>query len=335
MLGLQHLPAFKYLKEINWAHTGWAAPPIPCGFEQTWCSRATRDTLNKVNGTVMPDAVTMGAALAIGVCFSSMPTQAVAQQELIAERPPMPEPIFTETVTDLDGSEPGEYEIELNGSELRARRGGSYELTSTVELEMLATRRLGLRLEPQITRAGDATGVDTRYGMNFAASWKLHQDFIHDFHTQLEAGGRIPWGSVPVLSPGDPGLPYFFDIRSGIRMGRITIRGGVGVDPIGQPAHVPLRTSLALMTGVIDGSSLFGFVGIEADADGARENPIVLALNAVADCTPVGLPFRIGIALPWAIGVPQAQPALGLYIRVFFVTSREVEYGRTGGSRVR
>ena len=37
--------------------------------------------------------------------------------------------------------------------------GGGYELTSTVELEMLATRRLGLRLEPQVTRARDATAA--------------------------------------------------------------------------------------------------------------------------------------------------------------------------------
>ena len=280
-------------------------------------------------------AATMGAALVIGVWFSLTPVQAMAQQELTTERPPLPEPIFTETVTDLDGSEPGEFEIELNGSELHARRGGGYELTSTVELEILATRRLGLRLEPQITRAREAAFIDTRYSMNFAASWKLYQDFPHDFHTQLEAGGRVPWGNMPVLSPGDPGLPYFFDIRSGIRIERLTMRGGVGVDPIGQPAHAPLRASLALMTGVADGSSRFGFVGIEADVDGARQYPIVVAADAVADCTPVGLPFRIGFAIPWAIGVSQTQPALGLYIRLFFVTSREVEYGRTGGIPVR
>jgi hypothetical protein len=248
-------------------------------------------------------------------------------------RPPMPEPIFTETVTDLDGAEVGEVEVEANASELRARRGSQAVLSSSIEAEWLATRRLGLRLEPTFLRSnvGEAESRN-RFGGGGAASWKLLQDFRHDFHVQVETGAHFPFDASVVSEAGESALPWYADVRAGVRLDRWTIRGGVGVGAGGHPEHVPLRGSLALLTG-LGPTERFGFIGVEVDADGARRDPIVVALNLVADCTPVGLPLRVAFAVPVVVGAPSNVPSLGAYVRLFFVTDREVAYGRTGVAR--
>jgi hypothetical protein len=244
------------------------------------------------------------------------------------KRPPLPEPIFTETVTDLDGDEAGEVEVEVNGSNVRARRGPASELSSTVELEWLVTRRLGLRLEPSYSRARDDLGIVRRgFGLSGGASWKLHQDFDHDFHSQLEMGGRWPWDDHKTAQAGESALPFYADVRSGIRVAWLTIRGGLGLDA-GERAP-GLRGSLALLRGFVD-TSRFGFFGVELDADGARRAPFVLAPNVVADCTPLSLPFRLALAIPIVLGERATEPSAGLYVRLFFVTGREAEFGKTG-----
>lgn len=247
------------------------------------------------------------------------------------KRPPMPEPIFTETVTDLDGDEAGELEVELNASTLRARRGGAYLYQGSVEVEWLATRRLGLRFEPLASRGRDPGALEakTEVGASAGVSWKLMQDFAHDFHLQVEALGRAPWNHTSIIAqPGDPELPFVLDLRSGVRMGWLTVRSGVGVGAGGSSAHAPVRASLALLTN-FEPSGRFGFWGIEMDADAARDDPFVLALNIVPDLTPTGLPFRVGLALPWNIvGISSGEPGLGIFVRLFYVSGREIEFGR-------
>ena len=56
--------------------------------------------------------------------------------------------------------------------------------------------------------------------------------------------------------------------------------------------HAPVHGSLAVLAG-FDGTERFGFWGVEADADGARRDPVVVALDVVPDLTPLGLPFAL------------------------------------------
>jgi hypothetical protein len=245
-------------------------------------------------------------------------------------RPPMPEPLFTETVTDLDGYEPGEFELELNGTHLRSWRGGAYALQGGLEAEWLVTRKLGVRAEPTFARSIQTAGAEAEstFGGSVAASWKLVQNFEDDFHLQAEVAGRLPWDTAITVWAGDSALPLSFDLRSGIRRGVLTVRGGVGAVAGGSSAHLPLRGSLALLTGFGSGERL-SFWGIELDADGSRRTPAVVALNLVPHLGPLGLPFRLGFAIPWAIGVPENQPSIGLFVRLFVESAREITYAKT------
>ena len=59
-------------------------------------------------------------AAALVVAVVVMTSEAHAD-ETIPHRPPLAEPIFTESVTDIDGYEPGEVEFDINGSEFTRR----------------------------------------------------------------------------------------------------------------------------------------------------------------------------------------------------------------------
>ena len=245
---------------------------------------------------------------------------------------PMPEPIFTETVTDLDGDDAGEVEIEANLSLFRARRGGAYDWTTSAEIEWLATRRLGLRLEPVFARArNEFPGTPANeLSLSGGMSWKLWQDFERDAHLQIELLGRIPFDESQTVQPGDPALPLSLDLRGGFRRGLVTLRHGIGVGVLGDAEHAPIRFSAAILA-PFEPSYRFGFFGMEVDVDGARRYPMVVALNLVPDLTPRGLPFRIGLAVPWSVGQRETEPSLGIFLRLYYVSGREAEFGR--GSR--
>jgi hypothetical protein len=251
------------------------------------------------------------------------------------QRPPMAEPIYTETVTDVDGHEPGELEIELNTSELRPWRGRGGIWQASVEGELLATRHLGFRVEPTVTHSVDgAAKGSTDFMVNAGVSWKLVQDFEHDFHLQAELAGRLPTGASPddPIQPGDATLPAAFDLRAGLRRGWLTLRGSVGAEAGGTAAHVPLRAGFGLFTG-FGRSERYGVWGVELDADGARTTPLVLALNVMPNLVPLGLPGRLGLAIPWAIGVDDGRPSVGLLVRIFIESEREVAFASSPRSR--
>ena len=84
-------------------------------------------------------------AAALVVAVVVMTSEAHAD-ETIPHRPPLAEPIFTESVTDIDGYEPGEVEFDINGSESIARRKGSRLLQSSFEIEWKVWSRLGVLL---------------------------------------------------------------------------------------------------------------------------------------------------------------------------------------------
>jgi hypothetical protein len=165
------------------------------------------------------------------------------------ERPPIPEPIFVETITDIDAPEAGEIELEFNSSYIRSRRGGAYELEVGPEIEWLATSRLGTMLELFGGReAAVGAPSSNRFGGSIGLSWKLLHAFEHDFHIQAEVKGRYPT-DLATADPAESPLPLSIDLLSALRAGRWTLRNSIGVSVGRAPAHVPLRGSAVVLTG--------------------------------------------------------------------------------------
>ena len=260
--------------------------------------------------------------LAFVIAFVAISSHARAD-DAAARHVPLPEPIFTETVTDIDSREAGEIEFEGNGSIFRARRGGVYEIDASVEAEWIALSRLGLRLEPSLASTHDPSrGSSTDFAVSGGAALKLVEDFERDFYLHFETLARLSTRDESFVQPGEPALPLAFDLRAGIRRGPLTLRGGGGVDLAGHAEHLPLRGSIAALL-PFESSTRFGFWGAELDVDGARTAPAVVALNVESNALPVGIPLRLGVALPWAIGERDDRPSLGIFVRVFFESARE------------
>jgi hypothetical protein len=246
--------------------------------------------------------------------------------EAIEPRPPLPEPIFTESTTDIDGYAPGEIEFDVNGAESVARRNGARLLQTSVEMEWKVWSRLGVRLEPSFSssRVELASSSENAFGFRGAAGWNLLHDFRHDFHLQVEASERFVDDAPYVFrdQPGESPLPFSADLKAAIRLIGWTLRTSAGVEAGAAPAHAPIRFQAALLHQFAS-EIRFGFFGLEVDADLGRPNPVVLAPNIWADVTSVGLPVRIGIGIPLGVGAPETAPAAGVYLRLLILTSRE------------
>jgi hypothetical protein len=247
-----------------------------------------------------------------------------------ATRPPLPESILTESATDIDAEAAGELEYEANLTKLRARAGAAQETLASVEVEWRALRELGFRLEPvaaHLSDSGRGSGKDS-YGLGGALALGLLHDFVHDWHLQAEFLGRTSHHETARLfDPTDTELPYAANLLSAIRIGRWTFRSTAGIEVGGSYARAPLHTDIAILTGITR-EERFGFLVIEGRADWARSDPLVLAPEYVADATPIGLPFRLGIALPINVGVAASGVSYGMFMRLVFLTSREAEFGR-------
>ena len=241
-------------------------------------------------------------------------------------RSPIPEPIFSETVTDIDGTENGELELSADGGGVRSRQGGGQLQLAGIEAEWLATSHLGLRLEPGIVRtAGPGTAPRTDVGVGTTASWKLVTDLPNDFYLQAEVGADWPPGSDRSPSPDQPGLPFAFDMRAAFRRGLWTFRGSLGTGVGGSSAYAPVRASLAVLVS-FERSSRTGYFGLETLADGTWLSPVFAAPNLVADLSPLGLPVRFGVAVPWSPGAGATQPSLGIYFRLIVEPLRDLRH---------
>lgn len=120
---------------------------------------------------------------------------------------PMSEPIFNETVTDIDGFD-HDVEFELNALHLRARHGGAFIDETSFEIEWLVTHHLGFRLEPAFgTFVDGSSNRKWVVGGTAGASWKLIQDFRRDFYLQTELAARTSLGAEAIVAPGDSPLP--------------------------------------------------------------------------------------------------------------------------------
>lgn len=162
-------------------------------------------------------------------------------------------------------------------------------------------------------------------------SWKLYQDFAHDFHVQLELLGRVPWDDVEIIEPGDPDQPLALDLRAAWRAGPLTFRPAVGWGAFGDATHSPARASVAVLA-PFEGSGRFGFWGFELDADWARESPLVAAVEVVPNLEPAGIPLRLGFAVPVAVGEPEVRPSVGIFVRIFYESAREIAFGSARGT---
>lgn len=249
-----------------------------------------------------------------------------------SHRQPMPEPLLAETITDIDGREAGELELELNALTWRALRGGAHTWQASVEGEFLATSHLGLRIEARyqrtVTAPVDAEGARPM-GVSAGVSWKLLQDFQRDLHAQVEVGFRYPSEIAVAVDPEDSALPLAADLRAGWRRGMSTLRASFGVEAGGASAHAPVRGTIGILE-PLGPSERYGFWGLEIEVDAARRAPALLALNVVPNLEPLGLPFRLGLALPWSLGSRETQPSLGIFVRLFVESGREIAYGETG-----
>lgn len=227
-------------------------------------------------------------------------------------RPRMPEPILTESITDLDGTEAGEVEVDLNVGTLGALSGGDRIRGASVEAEWRATSRLGLVLEPSYDVEGGAGAPGLHAGVSYAV---LH-DLRHDLHVQVEAAARL-FGSEhsDATIPGETALPLSLGVRAGIRAGHWTFRPSAGIEVGPRTADVPLWAGAALLHELGAGGAL-GFFGVEVEADGAQATPFVVAPNYVVDLALAGVPCHVGLAIPWVVGAARATPQIGTYLRL-------------------
>ena len=262
------------------------------------------------------------AALAV---FLWPPSVSAAAGEGQVQRLPLPESLLTESTTDIDAAEAGELEYEANLTRVGARTGGAFATLSSIEVEWRALQRLGLRLEPtyaHVTPSGATPGRDV-LGVSGAIAFSLWHDFQHDQHLQLELLGRTAdHDAGPVFDPGESELPGSLDLVGAQRYGQWTLRATAGAEAGGHFAHAPFHTDLSALTGIAS-DARFGYLAVEVRADWASPAPLVLAPEVISDLVPLGLPFRIGLALPLNVGASSTIPSYGMFMRVTLLTERE------------
>ncbi len=240
-------------------------------------------------------------------------------------RRPLPEALLTESATDIDAEDAGELEFEANVARASARGGGARATLTSLEMEWRIFKQLGVRVEPSYSRIVDdgATPARDAFGVSGALGVGLVHDFARGLHLQGELLGRTPEsGNARVFEPGEAELPFAADLLGALRRGRWTIRATVGAEAGGAFAHAPLHTDLALLAEIVP-EERFGFVGLEVRADWAREAPVVLAPEVVTDAAPLGLPFRLGVALPVNLGVESRRSSYGLFVRFLWVMAKD------------
>ena len=237
-------------------------------------------------------------------------------------RAKMPEPLLTESITDLDDERAGEVEVDVNGSAFR-RTSAVRQWQSSVEVEWRALERLGLALDLGVGRAlGQATSPVM--SVRPAASWVLTHSQPLDFHLMAEVSARISHDATEdVQDPGDGALPLSGGIRFGIRHGLLTVRTFLGASGGGHSAHaVPLRAQAAVLA-EFGREGRLGFAGFEMDTDWARRTPLTLAGNLILRGAHLQVPFDLGIAVPWTPHSQYADASVGILVRLIFEIDRE------------
>ena len=268
-------------------------------------------------------------ARGLAVLFAALVFPSVAMAEE-PSRPPLPESLLTESATDVDATEAGELELEANFASVRAAKGGAHASLVSLEAEWRLLKEFGLRVEPTYSRTTQRGKTTDDFGASGALALGLFHDFAHDRHVQAELHARATSDSdAATFDPSDSVQPISADLVSAMRLGRLTLRGALGVEAGGRFEHVPFHADVTAITGIVP-DARFGFVALEVRTDWARRNPLVLAPEVVADTTPIGLPVRLGIALPFNIGAADSRESYGFFVRFIVLTDREAEFVGTG-----
>ncbi|MEO8905825.1 MAG: hypothetical protein ABI488_25055 [Polyangiaceae bacterium] len=263
--------------------------------------------------------------------LSSLSTESQAAKQPHRNEP-LPESLLTESATDIDADEAGELEWEANLARLGARRGGAFSTLTSVEVEWRALSQLGLRLEPTYARIAPTGAAPERdsFGVSGAVALGVWHDYGRDQHVQIELLGHTADHSAgPLFDPGEEELPVSLDLLGAQRIGRWTFRTTAGVEAGGHFAHLPLHTDLAVLTGIAN-AARFGYLALEVRADWASVAPLVIAPELISDLVPLGLPFRLGMALPVNVGASAVDPSYGLFFRLVLLTERERNSERGG-----
>jgi hypothetical protein len=242
-----------------------------------------------------------------------------------AARRPLPEALLTESTTDIDAQDPGELEFEVNAARAASRTGAASATLTSLEVEWRILREMGLRFEPSYSQVtnGDASARAKAFGLAAAVAVGLWHDRLRELHLQAELLARTPESaSAQVFEPDETELPLAADLLAAVRRGRWTLRATVGAEAGGAFAHAPLHSDVALLAGFVS-DERFGFVALEARADWAREDPFVLAPEIVADASPLGIPVRLGVALPFNVGVDSTHTSYGLFVHVTWITGED------------
>jgi hypothetical protein len=267
----------------------------------------------------VPHCVLKLVALCVLFAAGSRAEQAgFAPVSVIPARLKMPEPLLTESITDIDGDEAGELEVDITG--MLSRTAGASRWLSALELEWRALPRLGLALEVDLDGPVGAAATGERdlvASVRPAASWVLLHDRAQDLHAMLELSA-VAFRSDDSLAEADLGeglLPVSAGLRAGWRTGPVTFRGFLGAGAGGHSAHaLPLRAQVAALLELGAGGGA-GFLGVEADADWGRAAPFAVAPNLVLR-SPLGFPFDLGLAAPVGLGTGQSSVSGGLLVRL-------------------
>lgn len=244
-----------------------------------------------------------------------------ARAQAPAARARLPEPLLGESLTDLDGVEAGELELDLTAAALGLRDGGR-ALRTSVEVEWRALPRLGLGVDLGLSGGqGGPPGVSAQVAASFSL---LHEQAL-GLHLQAEGSLRVLEAdeSLEAADLGDAALPASLGLRGGLWLGPLALRTLLGLGLLGPSAHaVPLRAQAALLWPLGDGGR-FGALGVEADGDWGLWSPLVLAPDLILDAGPWGLPLRLAVAVPWSPQARTGEAQLGLMVRLMLELDRD------------
>lgn len=229
-----------------------------------------------------------------------------------------PEPLVGETVTDIDGDEPGEVEADLSGLLLGRANGGAAVWVAGAEIEARVSRRLGVEIELSMNGGfGGGMEASRASSLRAGASYVVFHDLRRGLHLMLEAKARVvdelSTGDETLQEPTDPALPYSFGLRGAWRRGYNTLRFGVDYSLGERPAYAaPFLLDVALLREFY-ARRVRGFFGLEVNLDFGRPQPLLIVPELLLSANR-GESVRVGVGLP--ILVEDKTVAVGGLLRV-------------------
>jgi len=223
----------------------------------------------------------------------------------------MPEPVLSESVTDIDGSRAGELEVDLTG--FGGHGGDAHLWQGTLEVETRVTDHLGLAVEFGYSWASTP---ESGPGLRVAASWSLLHNFEIGLHGQVELSARFVGQVENGPNLGDSRLPFSGAFRLGLDRQWWTLRLGVGAATGGAPsAHaIPAFASVTVFLNF--GEGRWCSLGLDSLADWTRPNPFTVAPTLLLNGNPIHLPWKIGVVALYGPSGGGQPSWFGLVVRL-------------------